>query len=170
MTSENLLEVGKITGAFGVRGWVKVWSYTDPIENLLDYTPWQVKVGGQWQVLNVKDGHAQGRGLVAQLEGVNDRNQAELLMQAPIFITRAQMDAFDDEDGYYWTDLEGCEVVAEDGSSFGTISHLFDNGANQVMVVSDGKTERMIPWVIDDIVKAVDVPAKRIVVAWQADW
>lgn len=170
MSADALLEVGKITGAFGVRGWVKVWSYTDPLENLLEYSPWQVKVGGEWKVLKVKDGHAQGRGLVAQLEGVDDRNQAELLMQAPIFVARAQMRVNDDKDGFYWTDLEGCEVVNEDGVSLGKIVHLFENGANHVMVVSDGTTERMIPWVIDALVKAVDLQAKRICVAWQADW
>ena len=170
MSADGLLEVGKITGAFGVRGWVKVWSFTQPLANLLEYSPWQVKVGGELKVLKIKDGRTQGRGLVAQLEGVDDRNQAELLMQAAIFITRAQMDAKDDNEGYFWTDLHGCEVVNEDGVNFGKISYLFENGANQVMVVSDGTTERMIPWVIDELIKSVDMQAKRIVVAWQADW
>lgn len=168
MSAEQRLAVGKISGAFGVRGWVKVYSFTDPVENILRYSPWQVFTHGEWREMKVKTGRVHGKGIVAQLEGVDDRNAAELLNGAAIEVRRDQIpDAAEDE--FYWQDLEGMTVENEQGECFGTVSHLFETPANQVMVVSDGETERMMPFVEAYIID-VDMEAGKIIVDWQADW
>lgn len=162
------LAVGKITGAHGIRGWVKVYSYTDPVENILDYSPWQIFTQGQWREVKVLEGRVQGKGVVARLEGVNDRNAAELLQQVPIEVAR---DAFPDadEDEFYWDDLEGLSVVNREGVVLGTVSHLFETDAHPILVVVDGETERMIPYV-DHYIDDVDLDAKKVIVDWQLDW
>lgn len=167
--ADDQAEVGKITGVFGVRGWVKVWSYTDPIENLLDYSPWQIRVGGTWKQVKVLDGRVQGRGLVAQLEGISDRNEAELLQQAPIVINRSQM-VNADEDEFFLSDLEGLTVVNESGVVLGLVDHFFETKAHDVMVVKHGAEERLLPWVPEAVVKDVDMEARKITVVWELDW
>lgn len=168
MTADNTLQVGKIAGAFGIRGWVKVYSETDPVENILNYSPWQVRLNGQVREMKVLDGRVQGKGVVAQLEGVSDRNQAELLNHAEISILRDQLPEAGD-DGVYWDDLEGLAVENTAGVALGRISHLFETAAHDVLVVADGETERMIPFV-DEYVKDVDLEAGKVIVDWQADW
>ena len=168
MSAEQRLAVGKISGAFGVRGWVKIYSFTDPVESILRYASWQVVTHGEWREMKVKTGRVHGKGIVAQLEGIDDRNAAELLNGAAIEVRRDQIpDAAEDE--FYWQDLEGMTVENEQGECFGTVSHLFETPANQVMVVTDGETERMLPFVEAYIID-VDMDAGKIIVDWQADW
>jgi len=157
--------MGRIGGLFGVRGWVKVHSYASPPENLLRYQPWQLSSGGVWRMLEVNDGRRHGKGVVAQLAGYADRDAASELVGAEIAVERAQLEA-PAENEYYWADLIGSAVVNRDGVELGRVDHMIETGANDVLVVRDGRGETLIPFVIGRYVLEVDLDRERILVDW----
>ena len=161
------LIVGKINGLYGVQGWVKVFSHTDPIVNIFRYQPWYLKCGrGDWQPVSVRAHrtHMGGRALVAQLEGVHDREQARQLMGCEIAIDRSQLP--DSEDGYYWVDLIGCEVIDQHGASLGQVVNMVETGGHDVMRVKGEDGQHLIPLVEGHYVTRVDLQARQIHVDW----
>lgn len=164
----ELVPMGRITGAYGVRGWVRVASDTEPSSNILDYRPWQVRVGGDWVTHQVVEGRPHGRGLVVKLEGLDDRDAAAGLSGAEIAVSRS---ALPSPAGWevYWADLVGAEVVTRAGVALGKVDHLMATGANDVMVVM-GERERLIPFLEDQVVTEVDLAAKRITVDWDPEF
>jgi 16S rRNA processing protein RimM len=161
--------LGKITGLYGVRGWVKVYSHTEPRANIVKYSPWLIrKPGADWQEITVRSGKAHGKGVVAQLQGVNDRDQAAQLMGAEIAVPRSQLPAAA-EGEYYWADLVGLHVVNLEGVELGKVSHLMETGANDVLVVK-GERERLIPFLQPDVVTEVDLDTGRIQVDWDPEF
>ena len=160
--------VGRISGLYGVRGWVKVFSYTDPRENIFKYSPWRLSHGGEELELVVADGRAQGRGLIAKIDGIDDRDVAAQFVGADIRVDRDRF-GHESHDEYYWVDLEGMQVETGDGRALGTVEHLFATGANDVMVVT-GDRRRLIPFVLDEVVSKVDRESRKIVVDWDPDF
>jgi 16S rRNA processing protein RimM len=157
--------VGRIVGVHGVQGWVKVESWTDPRDNLFGFEQWQLDRDGEVVgEVRLIEGRPGGRGLIAALEDVVDREQARALMGARISVPRSALPP-PAEGEYYWVDLEGLAVVTTDGTELGTVSHLFETGANDVMVVR-GDRERLIPFVPETYVRVVDVEAGRLEVDW----
>ncbi len=165
--SQRLVALGRISGLYGVRGWVKVYSDTRPRENILGYSPWYLLQNGQWRVHHVLAGRPQGKTLVAQLEGCDDRDQARLLLGATVAVRRHQLG--DDDEGYLWADLEGLEVVTTGGSRLGVVDHLMETGSNDVLVVR-GERERLIPWLPEQVVREVLLDEGRILVDWDPDF
>ena len=163
--SDTSVTVGRITGLFGVRGWVKVYSYTRPPEAILEYSPWLVQRHGAWQELILATGRRHGHGIVARLDGYDDRERAAGLVGADIYVRLAQLPRLAPGQ-YYWTQLEGLRVCNVAGEQLGTVSHLFETGANDVMVVK-GERERLIPYTAQ-VVRRVDLEAKLIEVDWDA--
>ncbi len=167
---ERRITLGRISGVYGVKGWVRIYSHTAPKENILEYTPWQVCRKGQWKTMKPVSGRAQGKGLVARLEGIDNREDARDLIGATIAIERNQL-ARPDEDEYYWADLTGCDVVNLDGIELGKVVHLIETGANDVLVVrGEDNRERLIPFTQGQAVRRVDIEAKRIDVDWDPDF
>ena len=170
--AEKLL-VGKINGVYGVKGWVKVYSYTEPSEQILNYLPWYLKKGAKQHSVKVVEGKKQGKGLVALTDGIEDRTQAEELIGSEIWVDKDQLPNLEKGD-YYWHQLEGLEVFNEAGEFLGEVSHLFETGANDVLVVKASEKsiddmERLIPHVEKEIVLEVDLEERRILVAWGSD-
>lgn len=163
----ELLIVGKIGTAFGVKGWVKVHSFTDHADNIFDYQPWLLSNGTE---VAIQDWRHHAGNLVAQLEGCSTRDQAEQFTNLDIQVSASQLPALDGS--YYWRDLIGCRVVTESDYDLGTVSSLLETGSNDVLVVKPnsrdafGKTERMVPFLQTDVVKSVDIASKMIVVDW----
>lgn len=159
------MTLGRIVGVHGVQGWVKVESWTQPRDNLFGFEQWLLERNGE-AVGDVRliEGRPGGRGLIAALEGVADRDQARALMGTHISVPRSALPP-PDEGEYYWVDLEGLTVVTTDGAELGTVSHLFETGANDVMVV-EGDRERLIPFVPETYVKVVDVEGGWLEVDW----
>lgn len=166
---DNYLVVGRINGLHGVRGWVKVYSHTQPRENILTYTTWYLQRDGQWRPVQLEDGRTQGKGVVAKLQGVDDRDAAALLMETPVAIHREQLPQAAPGE-YYWTDLEGLAVVNREGVHLGVVSYLMETGANDVLVVKEGGNERLIPFVQGQFVLDVDLAAGVITVDWDPDF
>jgi 16S rRNA processing protein RimM len=159
--------LGRIVGVHGVRGAVRIESFTEPRTAIFDYRPWLLeRVEGSFEEVAEATGRAQGRGLVATLEGTDDRDAAKGLVGARIWIPRAALP--EPEQGEcYRTDLEGLQVVNTAGERLGKVTHLFDNGAHPVLVTRDeAGRERLIPYVAGHCVKSVDLDAGRVTVDW----
>lgn len=159
--------MGRISGLFGVHGWMKVFSETSPRTNILDYDSWYLSIKGEWKEYRLEGGHAQGRGVVVSLEGFGDRDQAAELLGAEIAVSRQQMPVTGEEE-YYWTDLEGARIITLDGIDLGRVERLFSTGSNDVMVVRGGR-ERLIPFVDGTVVK-VDLEQGLITVDWDPEF
>lgn len=132
----DLIVVGRVSGVHGVRGWIKVYSETEPRENIFHYRPWYLLRRGECRRVEVSEGRVQGKGLVGHVQGCDDRDLAQRLIGATIGVSRAQFEPLD-EGEYYWTDLEGLRVENREGVDLGVVDHLFETGANDVMVVRE---------------------------------
>ena len=162
---EKLVLVGKIVGLSGVRGEVKLESYTEPRMQIFSYQPWLLRSASGESEISGCSGRAQGKGIVASLPEVDDRDSASRLIGSEIWVRRSALPR-SKRGEYYWADLEGLEVVTIEGAVLGNVSHLIATGANDVLVVKDGKRERLIPFVLEDYVKEVDFDTARITVDW----
>ena len=159
--------LGRVSGLFGVRGWVKVFSHTSPKENILSYKTWYLKDADGWHPFELDQGRIHGKGIVAALKGVADRDQAAGLLEAEIAIPRDQLPQTA-QDEYYWADLEGLRVINLDGVELGRVDYLFETGANDVMVVK-GRKQRLLPF-IGQVVAGVDLAAGVITVDWDPEF
>jgi 16S rRNA processing protein RimM len=168
MSDKQMIVMGRVAGLFGVRGWVKVFSDTSPREGILDYSPWYIKRNNGWEERELLAGQRQGKGVVAHLQGCDDRDLAAELVGCDIAIRREQLPELE-TDEYYWSDLQGLRVENLDGVDLGRISYLFETGANDVIVVK-GERERMIPYTWGDAVRRVDLDAGLMIVDWDADF
>ena len=162
------LAVGRISGIFGVRGWVRVYSYTEPRLNIVDYSPWHLRIAGDRQIRRVLNAQMHGEGVVAQLEGIDDREAAAALVGAEIEINRSQLGSAG-TDQFFWVDLQGMEVRTPADGLLGVVDHLFATGANDVMVVV-GTARHLIPFVMGSVIKNVDVERRTITADWDDDF
>ncbi|WP_186289516.1 ribosome maturation factor RimM [Methylomonas koyamae] len=169
MQAGEYLNVGQVSGVFGVKGWVKVFSFTDPRENILKYSPWLLQKHGQRHELKVVGGRRQGNLIVAQLENIGDRDAAAEWMGAEILIRKQQLPK-PEAGEFYWADLIGLLVENQAGCKLGTVDHLLETGANDVLVVVDGETERLIPFLQPSTILKVDLVAGLIVADWDPDF
>ncbi len=144
-----------------------MFSYTQPREAILDYDRWYLKHNGGWQARAVLDGKRHGKTVIALIEGVDDRDQAAALLNTEIAVDRETLPAAEDG-SFYWADLEGLRVVKRDGTELGTVAYLMETGANDVLVVQ-GDTERLVPFIMDKVVLDVDVNEGVISVDWEWD-
>lgn len=168
MSEQRHINVGKVSGIFGIKGWVKVFSFTDPRDNILTYSPWLLKKGDQCKTVNVIDGHLQGKTIAAQLSGIDDRDQAAILMGWDILIRQDQLPKAAKGE-YYWSDLIGLNVETIDGIQLGVVDSLLETGANDVIIVQ-GERERVIPFIQGQTIINIDLDASNIVVDWDADF
>ncbi len=161
--------LGKLHGAFGVRGELKLESFTDPRSAIFRYQPWTLRNphGGERSVEGAH-GRETAKGVVATFPDIEDRDAAEAMRGYEIFAPRSALPAPKPGE-YYWIDLEGLRVLNVDGADFGTVSHLFSTGANDVLVAR-GDRERMIPFKQPDYVRSVDFDTGVVTVDWDADF
>lgn len=167
--------VGKVAGVYGLRGWVKVLSYTEPKQNILSYSPWLLRLARGWCGMDVAEGRVHGKGIVARLAACEDRDAAALLVGADIAVLRGTLPKTE-AGTYYWTDLIGLRVVTLQGVELGTVQRLFETGANDVLVVvapdaRGGKPrERLIPFIEGDVVREVDLEDEVLRVEWDPEF
>lgn len=166
---ERRILLGRVVGAFGVRGEIKLESWTEPRSAIFRYQPWIVRSpsGVETTVEGVR-GRDSGKHLVARFPGVEDRDVVEAMRGTEIYVARSALPP-PKPDEYYWVDLEGLDVKTTEGVALGQVSHLFSTGANDVVVVR-GDRERMIPFVQPDFVKSVDFEANLVVVDWDPEF
>ena len=170
-TSEEFVPVGKIAGVFGIKGWMKVFSFTEPRKNILSYSPLYISLKGEWVEAKVSGGRVQGKGIVISLTDVTDPDQVLPLIGSELAITKDQLKPTENDD-FYWTDLTGLEVINLQQEKLGTVEGLLETGAHDVLVVKDkqNKTQRLVPFVMGDIVDKVDLMEGFIQVDWELDY
>ena len=166
MTADVLL-LGRVAGVFGVKGWVKLYSYTEPREAILQYDECLIRRRDEWQPVNWIEGKKHGKTVIAHCNGVDDRDAAEQLVGADLGVNRDAMPPTADGE-YYWVDLEGLTVVHTDGRTLGQVDHLLATGANDVLVVK-GDKEILIPFVVGQTILNVDLDNRVIDVDWEWD-
>ena len=164
----GMVVIGRISGLYGVRGWLRIFSYTDPRANIIAYSPWLVDIDGQWQPMKVVTGRMQGKSVVVNLAGYDDRDAAVTLLGKDIAVLRKQL-AAPAPGEYYWADLEGLRVVNTAGVEFGVVDHMFQTGANDVVVVK-GDRERLIPFVQGEVILKIDLQQGVMEVDWDPDY
>ena len=166
----EFVTLGKISGVFGVKGWLKIYAHTNPREGILNYSPWYLKQKNGWTAIKVKTGHKQSKTIVAQLEGVDDRNLAETMIGLEIAVKASQLPRLAKNE-YYWSDLAGLQVRTMDGEIFGRVDYVFATGANDVLVVKkDTGGECLIPFIGDEVIKSVDLDSSSIEVDWDPEF
>jgi 16S rRNA processing protein RimM len=161
---DDWVVAGKVGAPHGIKGWVRVISYTQPIDNLTEYQPWQLEMGGIRQDLEVVHHQVHGDVILVGFAGVNDRDAAAKLTHALILIDQKCLPAAAAGE-YYWHDLQGLEVKNLEGFVFGHITRMMSTGANDVMFVK-GEKEYCLPYVSGVVVKNVDLKAQQILVDW----
>ena len=167
--ADRRVPLGRIVGVHGVQGAVRLESWTEPRERIFAYQPWWLVGEGGGVMLDGVQGRAQGKGLIALLPGVGDRDAAAVWVGCEIRVLRAALPA-PAAGEYYWADLEGLEVVTVTGVVLGRVSHLIATGANDVLVVRDGARERLLPFVPGSCVQDVDLSSGRITVDWDPEF
>lgn len=148
---------------------MKVFSFTEPRENILRYSPWILQKNNQTREVKVTGGQRQGNTVVAELEGIADRDAALALMGWKILISKQQLPKPKPGE-YYWADLVGLRVETQEGITLGVVDHLLETGANDVLVVVDGESERLIPFLQQHTVLNIDLDAGLMVVDWEPDF
>ncbi|WOG25624.1 ribosome maturation factor RimM [Endozoicomonas sp. 8E] len=170
--------LGSITGVYGVKGWVKVYSHTHPMTNILNYKHWILRQDGRQQTIEVDQGRRQGKGLVAHIAGCDDRDIARQFTGAEILIAESELPPLADDE-IYWHQLEGLEVKTADEAGkellLGKASHLMETGANDVLVIkackgSIDRRERLVPWLLDQVILEVNPEAGFIRIDWDPEF
>ena len=161
--SSGLIHLGFVGAPFGVRGWIKLRSHTDPPERLLDHRSLRIGQGSVWQNYRIEASGRSGGALTVKLSGVEDRDQAQALRGSQVCVPRSELPQRDDKD-FYRADLIGCDVVNIDGIGLGVVQHFIETPA-QVLMVVRGTQEFWIPAVPQHL-RRVDLKARRVVVDW----
>ena len=168
IAQERRILIARMVGAFGISGEIKCQSFADPVAQLLKYKPLIMAHEGREQLLDELKGRVTAKGLVVRLPDITDRDAAQALLGAELWITRSQLPK-PKAGEYYWVDLEGMRVINREGADLGTVSHLFDTPANPILVAT-GERERLIPFLLDRFIDAVDFEQGQITVDWDADF
>ena len=168
-SGQRMITVGRLHGAFGVRGEVKLESFTDPAQAISRYQPWLLRdARGSERLCEGMEVRMGAKGLIATIPGIDDRDAADASRGTDVLVPRSALPPPAPGE-YYWVDLEGLRVVNVEGVAFGTVSHLFSTGANDVLV-AQGERDRMIPFLTPDYVKSVDFEAGLVTVDWDPDF
>ena len=171
MNKEKEVTLGKVGAVYGIKGWLKIHSFTGETEAILDYFPWSLKLGNKIKSVEITDWRKHNNGLIVKIANIDDRDDAQAFVGSEILTTEASLPKLLGDD-FYWRDLIGMSVVTTNGYDLGTVSDMMETGANDVLVVkanlNDGfsKKERLIPYLIEQVIKSVSLENKQICVDW----
>ena len=171
---QGLVTMGRIGRVYGIKGWLKLMSYTEPMENILEYHHVQALMNGRWQPLEMDQGRVHGKGLVAHFVGYDDPDAAKLLTGVELAVLPQELPPLQAED-FYWHELVGMRVVTNTGQFLGTVARMMETGANDVLVVQPAQgsmdtRERLIPYLPGRVVTQVSREERCIQVDWEPDY
>lgn len=170
----NSIEIGKFGAAYGIKGWIKIQSYTHNTESLFQYKPLLIQSKGLFQEVKIEKWKYHNNGYVAKIEGYDVRELVQDLVGMSLFIDGALLPAL--EDDFYWRDLIGCQVQTNNGYDLGKVTDMMETASKDVLVVKAnsndafGKKERLIPFLTKQVILDVDITRKLIAVNWQPDF
>ena len=166
MNGQEKLVIGRVSSPHGIKGWLKILSYTDPVENIFSYKSIFLKKRNDYLPFEIEDYSISGKIIRMKLKGVDDRNHSEDIAECEILINRDDLPEIS-SDSYYWADLIGFQIKREGGEDLGILDSFLETGSNDVMVVIGiNKNRNLIPFINRDVVKAVDMEGKVIIVDW----
>lgn len=164
--------IGKIGAAYGISGWIKVFSFTESIESIFSYQPWLVRhISTQWQLIELENWKRHSNGLIINITGINNRNLARALTHREIIVDSKHFPLLA-RDEYYWKDIIGCQVITTTSYDLGKVVDIMETGSNDVIVIksnardSFGTKERLVPFLCEEVIKRVDTAAQVIEVDW----
>jgi len=184
-TNPEKIVLGRITGVYGLKGWLKVFSHTDPMESIVDFSPWYIRPeagsvksrqSAPWTKVKLKAGKRHAKTVIVKLEHCNDCDQAQAYIGSEIAIEQSQLDELRDENEFYWRDLIGLRVINQQNVELGVVTKMMETGANDVLVVSSQeehgaeKKEHLIPWTMQQAIIAVDLEQGVIEVDWDQNF
>ncbi|CDL81391.1 ribosome maturation factor RimM [Xenorhabdus cabanillasii] len=163
--------LGKLGSAYGIRGWLRVFSSTEQAEDIFEYQPWFIQRAGQWQHIELETWKCHNQDMIIKIKGVDDREAANLLTNCELVVDSSKLPELEAGD-YYWKDLMGCQVINTAGYNLGTVQDMMETGSNDVMVIKAnlkdafGIKERLVPFLDGQVIKKVDLATKTIEVDW----
>jgi 16S rRNA processing protein RimM len=166
--TDKFITIGRFGAPYGVKGWMKIQSFTVPVENILDYEPWYIEQNGDWQAISLSGQRKHNQGVVATIEGCDDREQTVQYRNVDIAVPRNELPELEQNE-YYWTDLEGLKVNTVTGKELGIIDHVFATGANDVLVVK-GEKEHLVPYLLEQVVKKIDLDNNTMLIDWDTEF
>ena len=167
-SSASIIPIARFGKTYGVQGWIHVHNYCEDQHSLQDYLPWQVKKD-QWQGVDITGIKPHGNTVIAKIHGCDSPEAAKAYTNVEIGIPRERLPATESNQ-YYWSDLVGLQVITTTGTLLGTVDYLFETGANDVLVVKGETTERMLPFVMEHVIKEVDLQQQLITVDWDPEF
>lgn len=168
------IEMGKFGAVYGIKGWIKIHSYTSDAESIFEYKPLLMESKGQFQEVEIADWKRHGNGFVAKIVGFDLREEAQTLVGVALFVDAIHLPTL--EDDFYWRDLIGCQVETDKGYHLGVVTEMMETGSNDVLVVKAssndafGQKERLIPFIEEQVISNVDITGKLIKVNWEPDF
>ena len=168
-TNTDWLVIGRFGRPHGIKGFITVVSFTEPRENILDYTHWHVGTKGQWQPLNVLETSVNNKFILAKIDGYTEREQVAQLTNVEIAVKREQLTTLK-PDEYYWHELIGMNVVNQQGVAMGVVSEMIATGSNDVLIVVNEQQRHLIPYLPDDVILEINPSQRLITVDWDPDF
>lgn len=168
------IEIGKFGAVYGVKGWLKIHSYTDDPESIFEYKPLLMKFKGAIQEVVITDWKRHNKGYIAKVEGFDVREEVQVLVGTELLVDPSVLPALESE--YYWRDLIGCQVKTDKGYHLGAVTDLMETGSKDVLVVKAnandafGQKERLIPFIEEQVISNVDIAGQLITVNWEPDF
>lgn len=170
-TLKDPLVLGKIGAVYGIKGWLKIHTFTDEAEAIFDYSPWSLNLGEKTQLVTVTDWRKHNNGVIAKLDGFNDRDSAQRIVGMEIVVEKDSLPALPDGE-FYWKDLIGMKVITDKGYDLGVVTDILETGSNDVLIVKAnvkdafGQKERLIPFIENQVITKVSLENKQIDVDW----
>lgn len=167
--NQDWLVIGRFGRPHGIKGMITVLPFTEPRENILDYTQWHAHINNQWQPLNVLKTSINNKSILAQIEGYPEREQVAQLTNVDIAVNRNQLQPLN-PDEYYWHELIGLQVINQEGTMMGMVSEIIPTGSNDVLIVTGDNQRHLIPYLPNDVILEVNLKKQLITVDWDSDF
>lgn len=167
---KHWLLVGSVGKPHGIKGWVKINSYTEPPSNILLYQPWYLKNSDKNEpsLIKVQQYQIQTQRIVVQFENYETPESTRPLTNQPIYIERKQLSPLSPQE-YYWADLEGLKVYNCENTYLGIIQTLLTTGANDVLII-EGEKRILIPFLLNNTIKSIDLDQQVMIVDWDPNF
>jgi len=169
----NQVVLGKITSPYGIRGWLKIHSYTDKKDNIIYYQPWIIHFHNEYHEIKLEDWKTRASSFIIKIKGYNTRDESIKFSNTNIIGDSSLFPILEDGE-YYWTELIGCHVITKEGYNVGTVLELFSTGSNDVLVVHSSllknKKKLLIPFINQEVIKTIDILSRYIEITWSKNF
>lgn len=167
MQNDKTINIGKVIGLHGVKGWLKILSFSSPPENIFNYKSLIISNKYINQIFHIEDSRKQGKKILIKLDNIDDRTSAESLKDSDIYIQRSDLPQLS-EDTYYWEDLLGFNVFNQNNIKIGNVDSFIETGSNDVLIVKTAKNKNiLIPFIMNKSIKVVNIESHCITVDWE---